>query len=633
MAVEGYQDDASLPSNGYWIIKNSWGTGGGDGTGYYDVPYGDLELHGDIVAINTPVYYTGAMKSVTWTGTGSVGPYWTTAIQSGYRNWSGGMAWGNQETWATFDDSSSNRTISIISTVIAHQLTFGTVTTGTGNYSLNNYSNGALTVTAGGIQANESAAINVPVTIGAPQTWTTASGKTLNVSGALHTVISDLTIDGGGTTIIGGPIDGGGVLNTVGGAAPGNLIKNGAGTLTLSGATSNYPATITVSAGLLSLAPPSGITATYGGTFTGNGALQKNDQGAVVLSAANPNFGGSVAINQGQLTINTAQTLGTATSAVAISGGQLNVNYAGTTARSFTISSGGILNQMTGNGTCSGTVTCSGAAEIRSSGGSMTLNNAVGGNMNSGGLTINGVSGNTITLSANLNVSNSSGVTFSNGTTVLSGSANSWAGGATIANGTVKPTKANNLPSTTAFTLNAGTLNLNGYSQSIAGITSLVPASDLVTSSGACTLTVSPTSDTTYAGQLSGSISLTKSGSSKFILSGNNNLSAWVTTTIGGGTLQIGGGGTTGTLQGNVTDNGVLAFAQFRQREFRREHFRCIGQLGAAGLRHADADRHEHVRRRDDDQRRHVADRRRRRSGHAFGKRYRQRRAGFRAFR
>ncbi len=562
VSLEGFCDDLTCPTGGYWIVKNSWGTGGGE-NGFYYVPYNSsIEGMAHLYAITGPVYYTGAMKSVTWTGTGSNGPTWTTVIGSGYYNFSDNARWVNQETWATFDGSASNRTVSIINTVIAHQLTFGTVTTGTGNYTLNNGSGGSLTVTAGGIQANESATINVPVTIGAPQTWTTASGKTLNVSGALHTIISNLTIDGGGTTIIGGPIDGGGILNTVSGNAPGNLIKNGAGTLTLSGATSNYPATITVNAGLLSLAPPSGITATYGGTFTGNGALQKNDQGAVVLGGANPNFGGSVAINQGQLTINAALALGTATSAVAIGGGQLNVNYAGTTARSFTISGGGILNQMTGNGTCSGTVTCSGAAEIRSSGGSMTLNNGISGSMGSGALTINGVSSNTITLTGNLSVSGNSGVTFSNGTTVLSGSANSWAGGATIANGAVKPTKANNLPSASTFTLNAGTLNLNGYSQSIAGLTSLVPASDLVTSSGACTLTVSPTSDTTYAGQLSGSISLTKSGSSKFILSGNNNLSASVTTTIGGGTLQIGGGGTTGTLQGNVTDNSVLAFAR-----------------------------------------------------------------------
>ena len=160
VAVEGYQDDASLPSGGYWIIKNSWGTGGGDGTGYYDVPYGDLEIHGDIVAINTAVYYTGAMKTVTWTGAASQGTIWTSAAGTAYRNWSDGAAWVNQETQATFDATASNRTIQIINPVIAHDLIFNA-----SGYSLNNDSNGALTVTAGGIQANQSVTINVPVTI------------------------------------------------------------------------------------------------------------------------------------------------------------------------------------------------------------------------------------------------------------------------------------------------------------------------------------------------------------------------------------------------------------------------------------------------------------------------------------
>ncbi len=497
------------------------------------------------------------MKSVTWTGAASQGSIWTSAAGTAYRNWSDGAAWVNQETAATFDTTASNRTISIINPVIAHQLIFNA-----SGYSLNNSSNGSLTVTSGGIQANQSVTINVPVTVGAPQTWTTASGMTLNVTGALHTVISDLTIAGAGSTIIGGPIDGGGVLNTYGGAAPGNLIKTGTGTLTLSGA-SNYSGNITLSAGVVSLAPASGVTATYSGVISGSGAMQENGQGTTVISGANPGFSGAATAYQGQLTLNNVQALGTASNAVTISGGQVNLNVAGGTfSKPFTLNNGGILNQLAANGTYSGTINCTGAAQISSTGGPLTLSSAISGNMGGNGLTINGVSGNTITLSGNLNMTNTSGVTFSNGTTVLSGGANTYSGATTIAGGTLTPTKATNLPSATNVTLNGGTLNLNGYSQSIASVTSLVPASDLVTSEGSCTLTVSPTSDTTYAGQLSGPINLTKSGSKTFILSGNNALSASVTTTISAGTLQIGGGGTSGTLQGNVTDSSILAFAR-----------------------------------------------------------------------
>lgn len=48
--VVGYQDDATIEGGGYWIIKNSWGTGYGD-SGYYYISYGVLEGHRRIYAI------------------------------------------------------------------------------------------------------------------------------------------------------------------------------------------------------------------------------------------------------------------------------------------------------------------------------------------------------------------------------------------------------------------------------------------------------------------------------------------------------------------------------------------------------------------------------------------------------
>jgi autotransporter-associated beta strand protein len=96
---------------------------------------------------------------------------------------------------------------------------------------------------------------------------------------------------------------------------------------------------------------------------------------------------------------------------------------------------------------------------------------------------------------------------------------------------------ANKLPAGTTVSLNGSTLDLNGKSQSIAGITSLTPASDLVTSSGACILTLAPTADTTYAGLFNGPISLTKNGTAKFILSGANAYNGL--TTVASGTLEL----------------------------------------------------------------------------------------------
>lgn len=50
VVVVGYQDDDALAQGGYWIVKNSWGTGWGD-SGYGYIRYGDLERHSRVHAI------------------------------------------------------------------------------------------------------------------------------------------------------------------------------------------------------------------------------------------------------------------------------------------------------------------------------------------------------------------------------------------------------------------------------------------------------------------------------------------------------------------------------------------------------------------------------------------------------
>ena len=61
-----------------------------------------------------------------------------------------------------------------------------------------------------------------------------------------------------------------------------------------------------------------------------------------------------------------------------------------------------------------------------------------------------------------------------------------------------------------------------------------------------------------FSGVISGSGSLTQLGPGGLALAGNNNYTGG--TTISAGTLLIGSGGTTGSLAGNVTDNGTLVF-------------------------------------------------------------------------
>ena len=62
----------------------------------------------------------------------------------------------------------------------------------------------------------------------------------------------------------------------------------------------------------------------------------------------------------------------------------------------------------------------------------------------------------------------------------------------------------------------------------------------------------------TFAGVVSGSGSLTQLGAGTIDLTGANTYTGG--TTISAGTLQIGAGGTTGSIVGNVVDNAKLAF-------------------------------------------------------------------------
>ena len=151
--------------------------------------------------------------------------------------------------------------------MIAHGLNFSAA-----GYSI---SSGSLTVTNGGIVTSEDVTISSNLYVGAPQSWSVAAGKTLTITGPLHTIISDLTFSGAGNTTISNTIDGGGVLNTIGGAKPGGLIQAGTGVVTLSGA-ANFAGNLEPpNSGTLSIAPAAGTSATYSGAL---GELVHHDQ-------------------------------------------------------------------------------------------------------------------------------------------------------------------------------------------------------------------------------------------------------------------------------------------------------------------------------------------------------------------
>jgi len=71
-------------------------------------------------------------------------------------------------------------------------------------------------------------------------------------------------------------------------------------------------------------------------------------------------------------------------------------------------------------------------------------------------------------------------------------------------------------------------------------------------------LTLAGNGNSTFGGTISGAGALAKSGTGTLTLTGTNTFSGG--TTISAGTLNIGSGGTTGLLAGNVLDNAALVF-------------------------------------------------------------------------
>lgn len=134
----------------------------------------------------------------------------------------------------------------------------------------------------------------------------------------------------------------------------------------------------------------------------------------------------------------------------------------------------------------------------------------------------------------------------------LASAGNAFTGTTTVTNGILRAGAVNIVDDSSQLTLNAGTtLDLNGFDQSVNNLNG-----DGSVSLGANALTENTTGSVTYAGVISGTGPVTSAGTGTWILTGNNGWTGG--TTLSGGTLQLGAGGTSGSIVGDVVNNAAM---------------------------------------------------------------------------
>jgi outer membrane autotransporter protein len=284
----------------------------------------------------------------------------------------------------------------------------------------------------------------------------------------------------------------------------GSMTQAGSGTLVLTGPGS-YTGPTTVASGTLQagaayvLSPYSAYTVNGGATL---------DLGNASQSIASLAGAGSVTLGVGTLTTGTFGTSTLFSGVISGSGGL--------------VKAGDNVMTLAGPNTYTGGTTISGGTLQLGNGG--TTGSIVGDVTNSGSLVFNRSDASTFPGAIS---GTGSVVQQGSGTTILTAN-NTYTGGTSISAGTLQ-------------------LGNGGTTGSIVGD---------VANNGSLVFDRSDVS--TFAGTISGTGAITQQGSGTTILTANNTYSGG--TTIQAGMLQIGNGGTTGSITGDVTDNGRLIF-------------------------------------------------------------------------
>ena len=443
-------------------------------------------------------------------------------------------------------------------------------TTYTGVYAGGTISSGAT------VLLNDGASVTGNITDNGTLQFNQSSGNTLTISNTISgtgtlSLTNTGTLNLTGTSAAANTV----VLDMTTSASSGLLwIRSGTGDLWVGGSGTG---TLNVNGGSITntygylgfYAGSNGRATASSGTWANSGNLTVGRSGTGTLNVT----GGRVSSASGVLG-STAGSNGTATvsSGTWASNNNLFVGSSGTgtlnvNGGSVTNTTGYIGSNAGSNGTAtvsSGTWATSGNLAVGSSSGTGTFL-MTGGLVTVGGTLSKGTYG-TINVNAGgtlqIGVGTTSGVLLggtgslvNNGTLVFNRSDASTYSGVISGTGILTKQGAGTLTLSGNNSYTGGTTIGDGVFQIGAGGTTGAIVGNLVNNA---TLTFNRSDASTYSGVISGTGAVTKQGAGTLTLSGNNSYTGG--TTISDGTLQVGAGGTTGFIAGNVVNNAALAF-------------------------------------------------------------------------